>query len=285
MRVIERSDYRDEDGDISLEDRIRGTLRFGFSWYGDMQAQDQFTVRLQRHLSNDHLLLRNVQLPGTDLIVPLILLSPQGVRAILASSKKGIFRAKKDDWFTFNSRVRRFQRSRPNLQALAMANAQAVHSYLQSHGVPLPEVEPVLAFTDPKTHVDSANPEVRIVQADAFDHFAANLQKFQAIMDQEDIRELSQLILNPPKPEPEAEAEPIEEEMEEADRPEASKPRPPAPDELDPFRLEDSPAARQAEAGRFNFSRNQWILLGLLALMEFLIVIVFAAIIYSNFFL
>ena len=285
MRVIERSEYRDEKGEISLENRIRGTLRFGFSWYGDMEAQEQFTVRLQRHLSDDHLLLRNAQLPGTDLIVPLILLSPQGVRAILASNKKGIFRAKKDDWFTFNNRSRRFQRSRPNLQSYAMANAQAVHSYLQGHGVPLPEVEPVLAFTDPKTHVDSANPEVRIVQADAFDHFASNLKKFQPIMDQEDIRELSALILDPPKPEPEAEPEPMEEETAEPGNEDAAKPRPPTSDELDPFRLEDSPAARQAEAGRFSFSRNQWILIGLLALMELLIVIVFGAIIYSTFFL
>jgi hypothetical protein len=279
MRVIERSEFRDDEGGISLEDRIRGTLRFGLSWYGDMQAQEQFTVRLQRHLSDEHQLIRNAQLPDTDLIVPLILLSPQGVRTVLATSKKGIFRAKNDKWLTFNRRVRRFRPTRPNLQSLASSYSQAVHAYLQRHGVPLPEVEPVLAFTDPKTHVDTAQPEVRIVQADAFDHFASNLQKFQAIMDQEDIRELTGLILNPPKPEPEV-AEEIPEEVEED---EPAKPRPPAADELDPFRLEDSPAARRAEAGRFNFSQSQWILLGLLALMEFLIIIVFAALIFSNF--
>jgi hypothetical protein len=281
MRVIERSEFRDDEGDISLEDRLRGTLRFGFGWYGDMQAQEQFAVRLQRHLSDEHQLIRNAQLPDTDLIVPIILLSPQGVRTVLATSKKGIFRAKGDKWLTFNRRVRRFRPTRPNLQALATSYAQAVHTYLQRHGVPLPEVEPVLAFTDPKTHVDTAQPEVRIVQADAFDHFATNLQKFQAIMDQEDIRELTGLILNPPKPEP----EPVEELPEEIEEDEPAKPRPPAADELDPFRLEDSPAAQRAEAGRFNFSQSQWILLGLLALMELLIIIVFAALIFSNFFL
>jgi hypothetical protein len=281
MRVIERSEFRDEEGEISLENRVRGTLRFGLSWYGDMEAQEQFSVRLQRHLSDEHLLLRNAQLPGTDLIVPLILLSPQGVRTIVASSKKGIFRAKKDQWYSFSRGARRFQRARPNMQALAIANAQAVHSYLQSQGVPLPEVEPVLAFTDPKTHVDSANPEVRIVQADAFDHFATNLQKYQPIMDQEDIRELTGLILDPPKPEPVVEEIP-EEIIEETEVERSSRPRPPAADEVDPFRLEDSPAARQAEAGRLNFSRSQWLLLGLLALMNLLIIIVFAALIFSN---
>ncbi len=71
------------------------------------------------------------------------------------------------------------------------------------------------------------------------------------------------------------------EEAEAEAEPEA-KPRPPAADEVDPFRLEDSPAARRAQAGRFSFNRSQWIVLGLLALMEFLIVIVLAALIFSD---
>lgn len=279
MRIIERSEFRNDEGEITLEDRIRGTLRFGFSWYGDMQAQEQFSVRLQRHLSDEHLLIRNAQLPDTDLIVPLILLSPQGVRTILASNKKGIFRAKKDKWYSFNSRARRFRPTRPNMQSLAISYAQSVHAYLQRHGVPLPEVEPVLAFTDPKTHVDTAQPEVRIVQADAFDHFASNLQKFQALMDQEDIRDLAELILDLQAAEPESAAQDAPENIEGE---EEAKPRPPAPDEIDPFRLEDSPAAQRSGAGQLNFSRNQWILLGLLALMEFLIIIVLAALIFSN---
>lgn len=279
MRIIEQSEFRNDEGEITLEDRIRGTLRFGFSWYGDMQAQEHFSVRLQRHLSDEHLLIRNAQLPGTDLIVPLILISPQGVRTVLASDRKGIFRAKKEKWYSFNSRSRRFRPTRPNMQSLAVSYAQAVHAYLQGHGVPLPEVEPVLAFTDPKTHVDTAQPEVRIIQADAFDHFASNLQKFQAIMDQEDIRDLAELILSPPTPEAEPAPQAAPEEVMDE---EEAKPRRPAPDEIDPFRLEDSPAAQRSRAGRINFSRNQWILVGLLALMEFLIIIVLAALIFSD---
>lgn len=276
MRVVERSEFKDEEGRISLGDRIQGTLSHGLSWYGDMQAQDRFSERLAKHLDDSYVLLKNAPLPYSDLTVPLILLGPPGVRTMLVSPAKGTFRARGDEWLTFNNRSRRFKRTRPNLQTLAISYADAVHAYLQSQGVPLPEVEPVLVFSNPRTLVDTAQPAVRIVQADAVDFFASNLQKFQPIMDQDDVRELTQLILEPPPPpEPEPEPELPDNELpeDEGDLPE--------PSDVDAFRLEEAAAAQQA-GGRFSFNRSQWIVLGLLLLMQIVIVLVFAALIFTD---
>ncbi len=163
------------------------------------------------------------------------------------------------------------------MQSLAISYAEAVHAYLQRQGVPLPEVEPVLAFTNPRTHVDTAQPAVRIIQADAVDHFASNLRKFQPIMDWEDINELTELIINPPRPEPEEAAEQLPEPKFEPDMAEME----PDPSEVDPFRLEDAPAGRPGR-GRFGFTRIQWIILGLMLLMELVIILAFAALILTN---
>lgn len=278
MRIIERSEYRDQDDTISLENRIRGTLDYGFGWYGEMEAELILTERLSPYLDDNYMLLRNAKLPGTDLRIPLILLGPQGVRTILPSAKKGVFRAKGEDWYTFNTRSRRFKRTRPNPLSLAASYAQALHTYLQSQSVPLPEVEPVLGFVNPRTHIDTAQPDVRIIQADAFERFANNLQKFQPIMDREDVDELTGLIIHPPMPEPEPEPAAEAEPATETERPIS---RAPDPSELDAFRLEDSPAVRRRQTP-LGFTRAQWLVLGLLFLMELLIVIVFAAVIYSN---
>lgn len=278
MRIIERSEYRDQDGTISLENRIRGTLDYGFGWYGEMEAELTLTERLSPYLDDNYLLLRNAKLPGTDLRIPLTLLGPQGVRTILPSPKKGVFRAKGQDWYAFNTRSRRFKRTRPNPLSLATSYAQALHTYLQSQSVPLPEVEPVLAFTNPRTHIDTAQPEVRIIQADAFERFANNLQKFQPIMDREDVDELTELIIHPPMSEPEPEPAALPEQEIEEERPIS---RAPDPSELDAFRLDDSPAVRRRQTP-LGFTRAQWMVLGLLLLMELLVVIVGAAIIYSN---
>lgn len=279
MRVIELSEYRDDEGLISLENRIRGTLDFGFRWYSEMEAQHEITERLRKNLDNDHLLLRNATIPGTEIVIPLLLLSPQGARVLVPLPAKGIFRAKEDEWSTFDGRSRRFKRSRPNMQTISSGFAQAVHTYLQGLGVPLPEVEPVIICTNPRAHVDTAHPSVRVIQSDAIAHFATNMQRFQPIMDREDIDMIRDLILRPQRPQ----AQPLEAPSFEDEIIELSGEFDEAPStDVDPFRLEDSPAAQRSRRGPFGFTTGQWVILGALLVIELLIVAIFAAILFAD---
>jgi hypothetical protein len=209
MIVIERSTFRDESGAVSLENRLRGTLRFGMRWHGEMEAQLAVTQRLLKNLGDEHVLVRNQLIPGTNVIIPLILLSPQGVRVLVPTPIRGIYRAKLDEWLTFDGGARRFKRVRPNLQGIALTMANQLLRFLKSQGYPLPEIESVLIFTNPRTHVDTARPSVRIVLADAIDHFASNLQKFPAIMDGEDIGAVLESLASPRPAGPVAEPEPV----------------------------------------------------------------------------
>jgi hypothetical protein len=205
MRIIERSEFRDESGTISLENRIRATMRHGLSWYGAMEAQLVVTDALSHGLGPDYVLLRNLTVPYTLLTVPLTLIGPQGVRAIVPTPLRGIYRAKGEEWLTFQSAARRFKRVRPNQQAIALEYADALLHYLVGQGYGLPEVEAVLVFTNPRTHVDSARPRTRIVMADGIEHFAANLQQLKPIMDEEDVQAVVNSFLYPKPREGEAE--------------------------------------------------------------------------------
>lgn len=276
MRLIECSEFRPEDGSITLENRIRATLEHGLSWYGEMKSQEHVTDRLKRSLEDDHLLIRNVILPGSGLTIPLILLSPSGVRVLLALPLQGVFRAKDEKWYVFNDRTRKFRPAGRNPQERALRCATALHAYLQQQGVPLPEVEPVAIFTHPRTIVDTVHPVVRIVQADAIEHFANNLARFQMIMDDEDIAMLREIILSPSEV-PVVDAE-MEMYMEELPVEEAL---PPPAIDVDPFRLEDSPAARQRR-WPFGLQTNQVLILGLLFLVEILVLGVLAALLFAN---
>jgi hypothetical protein len=289
MNVIDRSDFRDEEGVITLQNRIQGTLQHGLSWYGEMQAQEFVSERLDKTLDRGHTLLRNVVIPGTNISVSMILLSPQGIRVLEPSSVKGVFRAKGEEWLKFDSRGRRFKRARPNLQAQTLDLAQLVHryllKYLESQGYfegqeyNLPEVEAVLMFANPRTHVDTARPRIRIVQADAIDHFAANLLEFQPIMDQEDIEILVEALIEPKFPEPERAVE-AEEDAEPSVSPYEFV------EEGEIFTSEAEPVALPIQAvGRLSslpFTRNQWVLLAVIAFFELIILIIFAMLILSN---
>ncbi len=257
MEIVELSDLRDEEGNISFENRVKGTLQFGMNWYAEMEAQNLVTRRLGRTLDDDHLLLRNVPLVGTEVVAPLILFGPQGVRVLYPSIIKGTYRAKESEWQTFDGRTRKFKETKPNIQFRALAIARGLHRYFQAQGFALPEVEAVLVFTNPSTLVDRASPHARIVLADALDHFASNLLELQTIMDNEDIQALVDVLLNPPIPE-----EPEPEEQQQAE----------AQDQVfdaEPLRPRDTRTDFRSERRLGRFTRRQWIVLGILGIFEF----------------
>lgn len=273
MRVIERSEYRDEDGKISLQNRVKGSLRFGFPWYGVMQAQVAVTERLNKSLSNDYHLLRNIVVPGTGVIVSLVLIGPQGVYAILPSSTGGVFRAKDDEWLAHSGG--HFRAARPNLQQSALAAADLLLKYFHGLGYELPQVEPVLVFSNPSAHVDTVHPRARVVLADALEHFAANLREQPPIMDREDGQLLIDSLLHPP--EPKADEAPA--------APPPPRPLPPsavAPaTAAGPFQLDERKVPPPPRRRRRGLRRREVLLLGAMVLIEVCIMAAFAAMVLS----
>lgn len=306
MKVIDRSEFRDEEGNISLQDRIRATLQHGFDWYAEMQAQEFTSEVLGKSLGNEHTLLRNIFLPAPEVTVAMTLLSPQGVRVIVPSLIRGVFRAAGEKWMKFD-RSRRFKPSKPNPQERTLQLALAVHRHIKEQGYELPEVEAVLLFTNPRTHIDQNKPRVRIVQADAIEHFASNLLRLPPIMDQDDIRALAEALMNPRSPgqEPgaevsnevsfEAPSEPALEVAPEAVLEAVREAAPEAVPDVAPRRIEDlqpvypvEPVARESPNLIFNrferlgLSRRQWILLGVMIFFEIVILMIMVVIVIAN---
>jgi hypothetical protein len=278
MRVIEKSPYRDEFGQISLESRLRGTLAYGFRWYAEMQAQGSITQRLERTFDKDTILLRNITVPGLALPIPMVLINLQGVRVLVPVTIKGVYRAREDDWLVFDGGARRFKRARPNLQKQALSMSEALMHQLRSHGFELPEIEAVLIFTHPTTHVDTVKPKTRIVLAHAIDHFAAKVLEFPPIMDQEDTREILKAIETPVVQAPE------DDEMlaaQPAPEPELPGSRGAALD-ADLLQPMERRASFLAGLRSIRLSGAQWIVLGILLFFELLIIAFMAFLILVN---
>jgi hypothetical protein len=311
MKVIERSDLREEDGTISLANRIKGSLNFGMDWYDNMQQQVEICARMSKTLNHEHTMIRNVIIPGTKLIIPMILLSPQGVRIIVPNSIRGSYRAKGDEWQKFDSRGRRFKRARPNPMDDIRLMADVLLRSIQDRGYGLPSIEPVLIFTQVNAHIDQVSPSVRIVQVDAIDHFAASLLKIEPIMDQDDIRAITDAIVNPKDQKTEADSTPKADDglapglisdippfvTDEMIPRAAEEPQSLASEELPPFKFPDtdpmdypmfdpnSPEAPPLGApfyARWGFSRNQFILLASMAFFELLIITVLAVMVIAD---
>lgn len=286
MRRKELSEFVDDDGQISLENRIKASLRFGLGWYNDMQAIDATIEKLSHSLGPEHLAITNLALGDGSVVIPIILLSPQGVRVIAPSRLSGVYRAKGEDWLKYGgSGTQRFSPARPNLIKTALNYAELLHSKLRELGYDVPLVEAVMLFTNPRTHIDSHSSVTRIVQADAIERFASNLLQDHPIMDQDDIEELVVALTKPPEPETPPEIE----------QPAHVEPRPVSPIDLpeasdleqEAFYPGDRSALtprkqRPLGLSRLPFSQRQLIVLGVLLFFEILILSIAAIIVIAN---
>jgi hypothetical protein len=286
MRRKELSEFVDQDGQISLENRIKASLRFGLGWYSDMEAIDKTIEKLSHTLGPEHLAITNLTLGDGTVVLPIVLLSPQGVRVIVPSRLSGVYRAKGEDWLKYGgSGTQRFSPARPNLIKSALGFAEILHSRLRELGYDIPQVEPVLIFVNPRTHIDSHSSVTRIVQADAIERFASNLLQDHPLMDMDDIEELDAALTKPPK----AEIEP------EPEQPVRAEPRPVAPIQLPKASDLEQEALftgdrsaltprtlRQLGLRRLPFSKRQTIVLGVLLFFEILILSISAIIVIAN---
>lgn len=286
MRIVDRSPFRDENGEISLENKVRGVLQNGFKWLGQNSAMDNATRLLERGLDKDHILLREATIPGTTITIPMVLISPQGVRVIVPSSLDGNYRARGTEWQVFDGRARRFRNLRPNIIEEGLLYSQSLLRHLQRAGYGIPEVETVLLFTVPRTHVDAIRPEVRVVLTDAVDHFVNNLLKNDPIMDQEDMIAVREAILETKKlaaQQAQAEGE-IEEEHELA--PAAWPTHEPQPEDDQPAFEQPPEEILPFQVPQFitdlGLTTRQWILIGFMAFIELVVLIILAVVIISG---
>ncbi len=212
MKILDKTPIQKENGEIDLFGRLQGTLKYGFSWYSEVRAQLAVIAQLQRSIDKGFVLIRNMTLPGTEVVVPLILVGPQGLNVIYVTPVKGFFEAKGDEWNTIVKG--RSQPAGVNLLSRVSLMSRAVQTYLQRQNIQLnTPVEPVLIGTDPGFHVESTRPAVRVIMSDAVRQFGASLVQARPTLGAQQVFELADRIVSPRTPEELAAAQiPLEQE-------------------------------------------------------------------------
>jgi len=301
MKIVDRTPFKGREGQISAVDRVRAMARYGSSWYSDVQAQDATAALLGRQLDRAYTLWVNPPLPGTDVLLPLVLIGPPGVYLINITNERGVFHAQGEEWGTLTGEC--FTPAKINLLTRTARLAQALQKFLESQGFTL-VVEPVFMAMNPGMHIDSVRPVVRVVMSDAVERFALGVAQATRALTAESIAVINERIQRPRSPQKAAPA-PVPGAAETAEAREApaympqgygegatasgqAQPGEPAPFDADSlgFAFEDeakpqaaqpkSPQAGRAKkpakrtparSGGVSFSRTQWIALGALFLI------------------
>jgi len=218
MKILDHTPFQDASGQISLVNRIQGTLKYGLSWYPALEAQKIVVSILNKTLERGYSLVRNKELGASGIVAPLVLIGQAGIYLIDVTPLKGFYQARGNEWGTLSNG--RFQPAGINIIARAEQLARVIEVFYQRQGITLPvAVEPVLMASDPGLHIETVRPAVRVVQSDAIERFAAGLLTARPALDAQKVNHLVERLISPRSAK------------------QADEPSPPAPD--DPFATQD----------------------------------------------
>lgn len=205
MKIIDCSKRPISTANMSLVDRVLGTIQNGFSWYDDLKLMENARTSLSRLLDPRFTMLVNCPLPGIEEPAPFIIVGPTGIQIVYATALKGVYRAKADAWSLMENG--HYHQVRPNLMKLIGQMIEAVQGILLRAGLQAP-VDGVLLCLDTGMHVETVRPVVRVVMQDGMSSFAAGLQQGDVNLPGAAVQAIAVTIQQasvPPEPDPEEE--------------------------------------------------------------------------------
>jgi hypothetical protein len=254
MRILDFSEIKTHNGELSFQDRLQGMLKYGFSWPQEVVAQESFISLIERDLDQRFTLLRNFPLPDVGVKIPLLLVGPPGVRVLLLTRIRGMFRAKDAQWLELTGKS--FRPAKDNLIHRTQLYVRATQKFFKEIGHPQVVVDGLIVGMDPGMHVDSQHSEVRVIQFDAARRLGSQWNAEPPAISAEEIFRMVSALTNL------AESPEIESETSAA-RQAAAKPR------QDKFAQNLAPLQK-----KLGFSTSQWIILGLLLFGTILVLII-----------
>ena len=200
MKLIDQTPYQNYKGEISFLQRLQGILKYGLSWYAEVQAQKNVLAAIERILQG-FTVIRNHTLDESGIVLPLIVIGKFGVAVAYVTHLKGTYMAKEDSWRVL--RGSNFQDAPINLLSRTERLARALNVFLERQGVRRAlNVEPVILAADPGLFVESQRPIVRVVLNDGLERWANGLVKAPPAISEMNVEELAERILKPKRLKP-----------------------------------------------------------------------------------
>lgn len=198
MKIIDKTPFVNEKGELGPSQRIQGMMKYGLRWPNELQDQRAIITFFDRQLEKGYTLIRNITLGASGITVPMILLGPAGIYVIHVTYLRGRYEAKGNAWNEESGTG--FKPASVNLVQQTARMASAVKSWIERQGVKLPvAIEPVLIAANPGLHVESVKPAVRVLMIDGIKSFVTGLSTATTgrVLSAEAVHEFTERIVNP----------------------------------------------------------------------------------------
>jgi hypothetical protein len=197
MKIIDKTPQQDDKGNLGFMARIQGMLKYGIGWFAEMEAQKIALALLDHGLEKSFVVIRNFTLPGSDIVIPLILIGLGGIYIIYVTGARGHFEAKGDQWNTIDNSGNS-QPASVNLLDRVTKLTRAFQKYLEINKISVPgPIEPIVIAIDPGAHIETVRPIAKIVKSDAIKVFIGSILQATPIWRSEQIYMLADRIVEP----------------------------------------------------------------------------------------
>jgi len=262
MRIHDFSEIKMRAGELALQDRLQGMLKYGFSWPQDIATQEKFISIIERDVDQRFTLLRNFPIPQVNVDVPMLFVGPPGARVVLISRERGIFQAKDDQWLELSGKS--YRPAKDNLIRRTQLYMRSIEKVLRELGHPDVEVEGLIVGMNPGMHVDAQRSDVRVIQFDALRRLGSQWNREQPVLSPEKVYQVVTALTQLTDPSK-------SEEEKAASRQMVAKPG------EDKFVQNLAPLQK-----KMNFSLQQWAVLALLLFGTVVVLLIFMFIILTS---
>jgi hypothetical protein len=272
MKLIEPpSKKTDNDLTGKLVGQVKGFFQTGKT---DEQAEAAVVARFLRGLDNRFVMLHHLELEGKGMRFPTILVGPAGLFVLNISHAQGFYKVKDETWLELNKTTQKYGSGRPNLIKQSKEYPQKLAAILEKLGKSHPTITPILIMANPRVHVETSNPAIRVVRMDGVDSLIDSLFNSPEVLKPTEIDYLTdalELMANPEKAIPLGEGEDFfgRDLIEEKEKPPLT-----LPDISMPTDLQLPPVEKKLQ-----FTKAEWIALAVLLVLTILVLLV--AILYA----
>ena len=264
MRTIDLSKYKTESGVGGIFKSLQGALSYGYAWQQSRKHQEELVEILGSVLGNECVLLLDVNIPKVNRPIPMVLITPALVTVINPKSQMGFFRAEGKFWGVLGKNDE--YRSAPNnLIRETWLYQKTIEGYFKQHNFTAPMERGVMIFVSPETVVESIRPRVRIIQADGIKNFARELSIAKPVFSNVDFKTAVNLLTHPKLPD----------RTKQDQIPSIEFTEPPPMSE--PLAKVDEGITKAAR--KINFTRKEWIIIGILSILLIIVLTVLIAMI------
>lgn len=233
---------------LNLIQRLQGALRYGLSWFWNYPAQERLAELLQEHLDRYFILILNAPWPDRREPLPPILLGPSGIHLLYPTLLKGDYRIKDNRLWIYDTGKQRFRPYRPDPIPEILQVREQLTEFFNNLTATVVTIEARLVFLNPGTYVDSVDQEettLSPLMVDGLPRYLEQLSRQRRYQRSQIQKWLTALA--------HASTDPMAAAIRKQRRPEATK--------------------RKRRPG--GLTRTQWIILGVLAAIDLLIVVGF----------